>query len=120
MLLKATTFFTALYQVTKAGLVTLIQKQNNRGWNGITHLPRKKNIKTVPSNNKTIRTRFWDAEGCILIKFLAQGQAMNAACYFQTLLRLRCALQVRCPGKKKTILQLDMHIHTASMHEEDS
>jgi hypothetical protein len=50
----------ALWHVVKAGFVTLIQKQNKRAWNDITHHPKKTKLKTVLSAHKTMGTAFWD------------------------------------------------------------
>jgi hypothetical protein len=47
-----------------------------------------------------MRTIFQDAEGCILIQFLVQAKAMNAACYLQTLLELHCAFMTDVQGRK--------------------
>ena len=58
MLLKVKTFFTALQHVMKAGFITLIWKQNDGAWNGITALPTKK-AKAMPSEHKTTASAFF-------------------------------------------------------------
>jgi hypothetical protein len=71
----------------KAVFITLIWKQNDRVWNDITqHCP----INRKPPACKTVGTVFWDAEGCTLVKFLSQEEAINAARYLQILRRLSC------------------------------
>jgi len=42
----------------KAGFITLIWKQNDSAWNGITALPSKK-PKTMPSEHKTMASVFF-------------------------------------------------------------
>jgi Transposase. len=64
--------------------------------------PKKKNQKTMPAACKVMGTVIWDAKGCVLVKFLSQGETINAACYLQTLHKLRCALHDICPGKRSS------------------
>jgi hypothetical protein len=42
---------------------------------------------------------FWDAEGCILIKFLPPGETINAARYVEILKKPCRALRDKRPGK---------------------
>ena len=83
MLSEATTLFAAS---------TLIWKENDRAWNGITNIMQEKEARTMPSAHKTMGTDFWDAEGCIVIEFMPQGDTISAACYFQMLQKLCHAL----------------------------
>jgi len=62
------------------------------------HSPSKNKAKTVPSAAKVMATVFWDAKGLILAVFLEPGQTIIAACYVQTLHKLRCALRVERLG----------------------
>jgi len=72
-------------------------KRQSMEWSHL-HSPSKKKAKTVPSAAKVMGTVFWDAEGWILTKLLEPGQAITAARYIQTLLKLRHALHDRHPG----------------------
>jgi hypothetical protein len=56
----------------------------------------------MPTACKMMGTVFWDATGCILVKFLPQGETVNAACYLQTLNKLRCAQHDKCPWKRSS------------------
>jgi len=57
----------------------------------------------------------WDTEGCILIEFLETGKTINAARYVQTLLKLRCALQDKGPGRKVILQHDNTWPHTAHL-----
>jgi hypothetical protein len=67
-----------------------------------TSSPKKKKPKTMPAACKMMGTVFWDATGWILVKFLLQGETINAACYLQTLNKLRCAPHDKCPWKRSS------------------
>jgi hypothetical protein len=54
---------------------------------------KKKKAKTVPSAAKVMGTVFWDAEGCILAKFLVPGQSFNAAHYVDAAQALSCIVR---------------------------
>ena len=82
------------------------------------HSPSKKKAKTVPSAAKMMGTVFWDAEGLILAKFLKLGQSIPAACYVQTLHKLRCALRDKRPGRNIIILYDNARPHAACLTSE--
>ena len=65
-------------------------KRQSMEWHHL-HSPSKKKAKTVPSAAKVMGRVFWDAEGLILAEFLEPGQTITAACYVQTLHKLRRA-----------------------------
>ena len=73
-------------------------KRQSMEWRHL-HSPPKKKAKTVPSAAKVMGTVFWDAEGLILAEFLEPGQTITAACYVQTLHKLRRALRDKRPGR---------------------
>ena len=103
--MKATIFFSVLWQVTKACFTISTLKPNGRIWNGtIFILHQIKKAKTVPSAAKLMGTVFWDAEGLILAEFLEPGQTITAARYIQTLHKLRPALCDKRPGRNIIIL----------------
>ncbi|PNF43135.1 hypothetical protein B7P43_G17771 [Cryptotermes secundus] len=87
-------------------------KRQSMEWHHL-HSPSKKKAKTVPSAVKVMGTVFWDAEGFILAEFLEPGQTINAACYVQTLHKLRRALRDKCPGQNIIILHDNAHPHAA-------
>jgi transposase len=60
-------------------------------------------------------TVIWDAERCILIEFLEPGKTINATHYVQTLLKLRCALHNKRPGRKVILQQNNARPHTAHL-----
>jgi Transposase. len=49
---------------------------------------KEKKPKTMPLPLKTMRTVFWDAEGCILDEFLPQGETISAGHSLQMLKKL--------------------------------
>ena len=57
----------------------------------------------MPSAAKVMGTVFWEAEGLILAEFLEREQTITAACYVQTLHKLRRALR----DKRPIIIQHD-------------
>jgi len=55
---------------------------------------------TIPSASKTMDTVFWNAEGCILVKFMPHGKISNAAHYLHMIQELQHALsQMSREGK---------------------
>jgi len=82
------------------------------------HSPSKKKAKTVPSAAKVMGTVFWDAEGLILVEFLEPGQTITAACYVQTLHKLRRALGDKHLGQNIIILHDNVRPHTARLTSE--
>jgi len=102
LLLKAATFFMALWHVVKAGFVTLIQKQNKRAWNDITHHPKKRSWKQYCQP-----VRQWELPFGMLVDFLPQVECCNATCYQQMCQKFHHAPYDKQPGKKMTILQHD-------------
>jgi len=69
---------------------------------------------TIPSASKTMGTVFWNAEGCILVKFMPHGKISNAAHYLHITQKLQHALCDKCPGKENITLQQDnAGYHTA-------
>jgi len=98
----------------KAGFIISTPKGSGRVWNGIIWIhQQKKKPKTMPSAKKIMGTVFWDAEECILIEFLESRKTINAAHYVQTLLKLRCALCDKCPGRKVILRHNNARPHTA-------
>jgi len=87
-------------------------KQQSMEWHHLDS-PTKKKPKTMPSAKKIMGTVFWDAEVCILIEFLEPGKTINAACYVQTLLKLRHALRDKRPGRKVILQHNNAQPHTA-------
>jgi len=63
-------------------------------------------------------TVFWDAEGLILAEFLEPGQTITAACYVQTLHKLRRALRDKHPGLNIFILHDNTRPHAAHLTSE--
>jgi len=87
-------------------------KRQSMEWHHLDS-PTKKKPKTVPSPKNIMGTVFWDAEGCILIKFREPGKTINAACYVQTLLKLRCSLCDKHPGRKVILKHDNARPHAA-------
>ena len=78
----------------------------------------KKKAKTVPSAALVMGTVFWDAERLILAEFLERGQTITAACYVQTLHKLRRALRDKRPGRNIIILHYKARSHAACLTSE--
>ena len=69
----------------------------------------------MPSTKKIMGTVIWDAERCILIEFLEPGKTINATQYVQTLLKLRCVLHNKRPGRKVILQHNNARPHTAHL-----
>lgn len=93
----------------KAGFITLIWKQNDGAWDGITALPPQKSKKQCPQSIRPWQVFFFlgggDDEGNMLVKCLPQWETISAACYLQALQNLHQAMCDKLPWKKKIILQ---------------
>jgi len=106
------TSYTESWQVVKNGFITLIQKQNDTACNGITQQP-KKELTTMSLVHMATVT-ILDAQRCVLVKFLQQGETISAVHYLQMLQKLCRPLREKCPGKKMNVLQYDnARPHTA-------
>jgi hypothetical protein len=84
----------------------------DKAWNDITqHPPPPTARRKIKPENTALSLQDhgnWltgEAEGCILVKFLPQGETINAARYLPTLSKPRRALRDKRPGKKTIILQ---------------
>jgi histone-lysine N-methyltransferase SETMAR len=58
-----------------------------------TTSPIKNKFKQTISSRKTTRTVFWDRKRILLLEFLPQGSTINARVYYDTLKKLRRAIQ---------------------------
>ena len=75
------------------------QKVSNSPCSGVTHHPLpKKKFKQTLSARKIICTVFWERYGVLLLDYCPNGQTINAQVYFNTLQRLRRAIQNKCRG----------------------
>lgn len=73
-------------------------------------------LQTIPSAGKTMGTAFWNAEGCILVKFMPHSEIINAAHCLYTIQKLQHALCDKCPGKENiTLQQVNAGSHTADV-----
>ena len=72
----------------------------------------------MPSAAKVMGTVFWDAEGLILAEFLEPGQTITAACYVQTLHKLRCVLCDKRLGRNIIILHDNTRPHAIRLTSE--
>ena len=80
--------------------------------------PRPKKFKTQPSAGKVMATVFWDAQGVIMLDFLAKKSTITGAYYANSLDQLRTAIREKCRGKlsKRILLQQDnARIHTCKI-----
>jgi len=89
-------------------------KRQSMEWHRL-HSPSKKKAKTVPSAVKVMGIVFRDAEGLILAEFLEPGQTITAACYVQTLHKLRRALCDKHPERNIIILHDNTHPHATRL-----
>ena len=62
-----------------------------------------------PSAGKVMATVFWDAQGVIMLDFLAKKSTITGAYYANLLDQLRTAIHEKCQGKlsKGILLQQD-------------
>ena len=92
-------------------------KAQSRQWVG-PGSPRPKKLKTQPSAGKVMATVFWDAQGVIMLDFLAKKRTITGACYANLLDQLRTAIREKCRGKlSKGILlqQVNARVHTCKI-----
>ena len=75
MLSKSTTFFSALWQVVKSVLISLVRK-GDRHWKASKMLPKKQPLKKLICNNMNA---ILPAEGCILVELSLQGKSLNVS-----------------------------------------
>ena len=83
-------------------------KAQSRQWVG-PGSPRPKKFKTPPSAGKVMATVFWDAQGVIMLDFLAKKSTITDAYYANLLDQLRTAIREKRRGKlsKGILLQQD-------------
>ncbi len=87
-------------------------KEASKTWIGKHEAPVK--FRTEPSAGKIMAMVFWDNEGVLLIEFLDSNRkcidgkrsTVNSETYFDTLMRLRRAIQNKCRGKLSTGVKL--------------
>ena len=80
--------------------------------------PRPKKFKTQPSAGKVMATVFWDAQGGIMLDFLAKKSTITGAYYANLLDQLRTAIREKRRGKlsKGILLQQDnARVHTCKI-----
>ena len=80
--------------------------------------PRPKKFKTQPSAGKVMATVFWDAQGVIMLDFLAKKSKITAAYYANLLDQLRSVIREKRQGKlsKGILLQQDnARFHTCKI-----
>ena len=89
-------------------------KAQSRQWVG-QGSPRPKKFKTQPSTGKVMATVFWDAQGVIMLDFLAKKSTITGAYYANLLDQLKTAVREKRRGKlsKGILLQQDnARVHT--------
>ena len=77
--------------------------------------PRPKKFKTQPSAGKVMATVFWDAQGVIMLDFLAKKSTITDTYYAKLLDQLRTVIREKRPGKlsKEILLKQDnVRVHT--------
>ena len=80
--------------------------------------PRPKKFKMQPSAGKVMATVFWDAQGVIMLDFLAKKSTITGAYYANLLDQMRIAISEKCRGKlSKGILhqQDNVRVHTCKI-----
>ena len=80
--------------------------------------PRPKKFKTQPSAGKVMATVFWDAQGVIMLDFLAKKSTITGAYYANLLDQLRPVIREKRRGKlsKGILLQQDnARVHTCKI-----
>ena len=92
-------------------------KAQSRQWVG-PGCPRPKKFKTQPSAGKVMATVFWDAQGVIMLNFLAKKNTITGTYYANLLDQLRTAIREKRRGKlSKGILrqQDNARVHTCKI-----
>jgi len=91
-------------------------KQQSMEWK-YTSSPTKTKFKQTTSTRKIMCTMFWDRKVVLLVDFLPQGSTINAGVYYDTLKKLRRAIQ----NKRRSMLSQGVvmihdnaHPHTAA------
>ena len=80
--------------------------------------PRPKKFKMQASAGKVMATAFWDAQGVIMLNFLAKKSTITVAYYANLLDQLRTVIREKCRGKlsKGILLQQDnARVHTCKI-----
>ena len=80
--------------------------------------PRPKKFKTQPSAGKVLATVFWDAQGIIMLDFLAKKSTITGVYYANLLIQLRTGIREKRWGKlsKGILLQQDnARVHTCKI-----
>ena len=80
--------------------------------------PRPKKFKTQPFAGKVMATVIWDAQGVIMLDFLAKKSTITVAYYANLLDQLRTVIREKCPVKlsKGILLQQDnARVHTCKI-----
>ena len=92
-------------------------KAQSRQWVGLGS-PRPKKFKTQPSAGKVMATVLWDAQGVIMLDFLAKKSTITGAYYANLLNQLRTAIREKRRSKlsKGILLQQDnARVHTCKI-----
>ena len=92
-------------------------KAQSRQWVGPAS-PRPKKFKTQPSAGQVMATVFWDAQGGIMLDFLAKKSTTTGAYYANLLDQLRTAIREKRRGKlfKGILLQQEnARVHTCKI-----
>ena len=80
--------------------------------------PRPKKFKTQPAAGKVMATVFWDAQGIIMLDFLAKKSTITVMYYAKLLDQLRTVIREKCRSKlsKGILLQQDnARVHTCKI-----
>ena len=93
--MKLTVSWIASLSVTRSGVMTMNQIQNNSPWSVDVNCPLKKRFKTHLSVGKVMCTVVWDRKHMILLDFLEPRQTFSSACYIITLTGSNFQSQVR-------------------------
>ena len=92
-------------------------KAQSRQWVG-PESPGPKKFKTQPSAGKVMATVFWDAQGVIMLDFLAKKSTTTGAYYANLLDQLRIAIREKRRGKLSKGIQLQQdnaRVHTCKI-----
>ena len=90
-------------------------KQQSRQWLHFS-LPKRQKLKQAQSASKIMATVFWDRKRVLLVNFMATGTTINADRCYETLTKVRQAIQNRKRGmlsKGVSILHDNARYHTA-------
>ncbi|KAJ4445799.1 hypothetical protein ANN_12484, partial [Periplaneta americana] len=96
-------------------------KRQSHQWHHPSSPKKPRKFKQTLSTQKVMATIFWDCKGVLLLDFMPKGTMINANRYYETLRKLRRAIQNKRRGmllRGVVLLHDNAHPHTAASTRE--